>query len=230
MDLSELRAGVFAELGEDPAHQKFWTNDDVNTAINSGYEEIADLTEWHETSRTVTITPPTRYTSLFSAVAATGVIQTSQILSIVKVYDSTRRVWLEPISPALLDAANPTWELARGAPYYYMVRGAFWFGVWPFPNTTSSYTVYTREVPYGATVDTVPLSADGDTPGFPADWHGALVDYAVYDLLCQEGEYDKAMSYYKSFMDASVRLKNWTGNRGAYPMIRVLGGDGLWLG
>ena len=227
MDFRTLQLSTFQEMGENFASPAYWSLDDVKTALNDGYEETSDLTEWYESSRTITITPPTRYTAIFSASAA-GVIQTQQILTVTKVYDSTRRIWLQPITAQQLDAVNVDWELARGDPDHYMLRGAFWFGVYPFPTATSSYTVYTREIPYGATVDTVPLVADGDTPGFPADWHHMLVKYACYDLHAQDGEFQKAKAYYDDWMADVESLKRWTSNRASYPTTRVIGAGGLW--
>lgn len=226
MDLSELRAAVFSELGESSGDPAYWTAADVNTAINAGYSEISDITEWNETSRTVTIAPPVRYTALFTATAA-GVVTSAQILDVVKVYDPARRIWLTPTTISELDS-NVDWEMARGAPGRYILRGAFWLGVFPLPNDSTDLTVYTREIPYGSDFDTVALVADGDTPGFPADFHNTLVFYAVYDLLCQDGEYLKGQQYYADFLAGAAALKKWISNRASYPMTRVVGAGGLW--
>lgn len=223
MDFLALQTAVFGELGEDSVAPVFWSLADVKAAINEGYEEISELTEWYASTHTVSLSPGVRYYDLF---APTVVTSYPQILSMMKVYDATTRRWLTPISTSILDASNPVWELATGpSPEHFILRGAFRFGVFPLPTIARDLTLYTTNIPQGL-LDTPALVNDADTPGFPEDFHHGIVSYAVYRLLCEDGEYKKARLNYDEAMAAADLLRKWTGNRGSIPMTRVLGGGG----
>lgn len=231
MDFSELQNAVFQELGEDSASPAFWTVDDVKTALNDGYAEIADYAECCENTYDITMTSFDRYAQLYATVQfppGVPLIFTPQILQITKAYNNDTRLWLQPTTVKSLDATDPNWELASGAPTLYLLRGTYFFGVWPFPNSNTSITLYTLEVPHGAGYNDLPLMLDADTPTFPADYHRALVWYAVYELLCQDAEYKKAMVYYEQYLALADALRKWTSNRASNPMQRVIGGGGLW--
>lgn len=226
MDFGELQTAVFGELNEDSTNPAFWTLADVKDAINQGYEEMSEISEWYDSTYTVSLVAGTRYYDLFAPTTSTSY---PQILEVVKVYDATVRRWLLPISTAILDRSNPVWEQATAAsPEHWMVRGMFRFGVFPLPTTSRDLTLYTKNIPQGTAVDAPALVDDSDTPGFPSDFHSGIVSYAVYMLLCEDGEYRKAILQYNEFMAQTDLLRKWSANRGSIPMTRVVGGGGLW--
>ena len=226
MDFLALQNAVFGELSEDPAVQAFWTLDDVKSAINEGYEEMSEISEWYDSTYSLTLSSGVRYYNLFAPTSTTSY---PQILYVAKVYDSTVRRWLTPISTQDLDKTNPVWEQATSAsPEHFILRGAFRFGVFPLPTQTRVLTLYTKNIPQGSAVDAPALVNDTDTPGFPDDFHYGIVAYAVYRLLCEDGEYKKAMLQFSEFASCADLLRKWTDNRGSIPMTRVMGGGGMW--
>ena len=227
MDFLALQTAVFGELNEDSTNPVFWSLADVKDAINEGYEEMSEISEWYETTYPLTLSAGTRYYDLFAPTVSTSY---PQILDVVKVYDSTVRRWLTPITTKKLDLTNPVWEQAESAsPEHYILRGCFRFGVFPLPTETRTLTLYTHNIPQGSAVDSPALVLDTDEPGFPVDFHHGIVSYAVYRLLCEDGEYKKALYNYAEFAAASDLLRKWTSNRGMIPMTRVAGGRGLWI-
>ena len=226
MDFLALQTAVFGELNEDSSNPTFWTLADVKDAINEGYEEMSEISEWYDSTYTLSLSQGVRYYDLFAPTSSTSY---PQILTVVKVYDATTRRWLFPISTKILDADNPVWELATGTPDHFMLRGAFRFGVFPLPTTSLDLTLYTKNIPQGTAVDAPALVNDTDTPGFQEDFHPGIVAYAVYKLLCEDAEYARmALPYYAEFAAQTDLLRKWCDNRGAIPMTRVLGGGGLW--
>lgn len=227
MDFLALQTAVFGELNEDSSNPSFWTLADVKSAINEGYEEMAEISGFYDSTYSLTLSSGTRYYDLF---APTTVTDYPQILEVVKVYDSTTRRWLIPTSTKILDATNPVWELAQGpSPEYWMVRGAFRFGVFPLPTETRTLTLYTKNIPQGAVTGEPALVDDTDEPGFQTDFQAGIVAYATYRLLCEDAEYkNMALPYFAEFAAQADALRKWCDNRGAIPMTRVIGGGGLW--
>lgn len=210
-DFVTLQTNVFRELGEDSASPNYWTLAQVKAAINEGQYELAALTEFQETSESLSLTSGTQYYNLKSSLSR------SDIFFVSKVYHSSTK-WLFPISAQDLDnAAYIQWEKITGsAPTHFIQRGTYWVGFYPKPSANTSVTVYYSYPP-------ADLSGNSDTPAFPPDYHYLLEKYAVYSLLCQEAEYLKAEPYYAEFLSGAEGMKRYIDNRGGRDMVPVLG-------
>src|SRR6185295_4388477 len=86
------------------------------------------------------------------------------------------------------------WEsIAAGSLQNFFQRGLWWLGTFPQSPSDSSW------VRFFYTALPATLSATTDTPGFPQEFHYGLVEYAVSDLLGQEGETKKAMAFWARY-------------------------------
>lgn len=182
MTFLEMQTEVDRRLQESGSSPAYWTLAQKKAALNDGYEEISDLTEWNETSQSVSLTTSTYY-DLSS-------ILTLPVLRVTRVFNAQTNRWLHPTDVREMDGTRRQWEDATGAPERWWIRGAWWLGLYPkAPTATGTVTVYHTAVPAA-------LSADGDTPSFAQEYHLGLVEYACYDLLCQDREPQKALKYW----------------------------------
>jgi hypothetical protein len=198
-----MQTDVFRRLEESSATPVYWTLAQVKEALNDGYEEISDTTEWFETSTSVNKTTSTYY-DLSSVLA-------SLPLTVTGVYNPETVSWLEPTTERELDTTYTKWMDAGGEPGKVLMRGLWWMGVFPKADAaTGTLVIHYSALPPA-------LSADGDTPGFPKEHHVGLVEYAVYDLLCQDAEFKKAEKYYARYLVHQEKLRAYVkGGRTSY--------------
>ena len=57
MNFGELKAEVFRRLEESSSSPVYFTESEVEDALNEGYEEISDASEWTETSIEIALLP-----------------------------------------------------------------------------------------------------------------------------------------------------------------------------
>ena len=120
-------------------------------------------------------------TTTFPSVAGQALYQLTSVAKVKRIFDPTNRIYLDPMSMAQYrrheqDAANN-----QGTPRFWVWRG-FTGGATPtfdlyLWQTPSAIVTYTADVTSVLTL----LSADGDIPILPLDFHdllflGALVD------------------------------------------------------
>jgi hypothetical protein len=214
MQFSEMKTEVLRRLEE--SGSKWATTAQAGTAINDGYEELSDVTEWNESSFSVSKTDSTMYydlssTSVYSAAA------TNPVITVRRVYNNETSRWLLPGDYQRFDTTRRQWEASEGEPQYFWMRGHWWLGLHPRPDATSgTVTVY-------ASVQPTALSADADTPGFPREYHLALVEYGVYDLLCQDNEFGKAERYLRRFLEKQEGLRRFVMQRAVKDRVGSLG-------
>lgn len=216
MQFSDMQTEVFRRFEESSASPKWASQDQIKTALNEGYQELSDVTEWNETSFTVSKTASTMYydlnsTSVYSAAA------TNPVITVRRVYNVDTQKWLHPGDYTEFDRTRRQWELNDGDCQYFWLRGLWWLGLYPRPPATSgSVTVY-------ASVHPTALSADADTPGFPEEFHLGLVEYAMYDLLCQDNEFQKAARYLRRYEEKQEALRSFVLQRAVKDRVGVLG-------
>lgn len=216
MQFVDMQTEVYRRFEETSAAQKWASQSQIIAALNDGYEEISDVTEWNETSFTVSKTASTMYydlssTSVYSAAA------TNPVITVRRIWNVDTEKWLVPGDYTEFDRSRRQWELNEGETQYFWLRGLWWLGVYPRPSATSgSFTVY-------ASVQPTALSADSDTPSFPEEFHLGLVEYAMYDLLCQDNEFQKAGRYYKRFEEKQEALRRFVLQRPTKDRVGVLG-------
>jgi hypothetical protein len=200
MLFSELKEEVFILLDEDSSDPSYWTEEDVEDALNEAYEEITDHSEWYETSQNFTVYAHRTYHDLRYMLS-----DPSSFLRVAAVYNLTTNRWLEPTNKLLLDLHSyREWEtVSVTEPQCWFMRGLWWLGLFPrkASDTANAIKVFLKRMPTA-------LANESDEPGFFEDLHDALVDYAVYDLLCQDHEFNKAQKYFDRFLTKAEDLKN----------------------
>lgn len=211
MNFQEMQTEVFRRLDEDSVSPAFWSLVDVKQAINEGYDDLSELTEWRETSSSLSLANSNYYdlSTLVSDV----------VLTLYSVRNAQTSKFLDQGTVKQLDTWYRRWEaVIGGEPERYWIRGLYWLGMFPNKGAASgTVTLYYTALPAA-------LSANADTPGFPQEFHLALVDYAVYDLLCQDREYEKAARLWASYQERVAKLRRYVQGRAEIPLTRRLGG------
>lgn len=209
MTFLELQTEVLRRMGEPippSAAQVYDLLADVKAAINEGYECLSEITEWLETTSTLTLSTAIYYdlTDTATFTLSSGVSP----LSISNVWSNQNNRWMRPTNWREMDEQMyPMWEASTGEPDYWFPRGAWWLGVFPHkPTASGTLSVHASAMPS-------PLSADGDVPGFPREFHQGLVSYALYDLFEQDREWKKADRYFAEYLQAETALKYWVETR-----------------
>ena len=213
MTFSELQAEVFRRLDEDSSDAAFWSVDDVKTALNEGYEEMSDASEWHEQSANLPQLSKRTYYDLRTALGA------DSPLTVKHLYNATTRRWIYPGDLRELDYRTfCQWEEITGEPEQFFLRGLFWLGTFPKATADSgTIKVYFTALPPA-------LSDDGDEPGFSEEYQYGIVEYAIADLLAQEAETQKARAHFSEYLTYEAGLKAWTEGRISLDRINRLNG------
>lgn len=213
MNFSEIKTEVFRRLRESSSDPAFWTETDVEGAINEGYEEISDASEWYERNFNMPQLSKRTYYDL------KRVFGDNPVLTVKHMYNATTRRWLYPVEVRDLDYRTFTqWEDIAGEPEMWFVRGLFWLGTFPKATADSGVLkVYYTSLPTA-------MSHSYDVPGFPSDFHYGLVEYALGELLSQESEQTKALDHFSEYLGYEKGLKDWTDGRVSLDRIGKLNG------
>lgn len=209
MNFGELQAEVFRRREESDSSPLFGRIVDVKEAINDAYEELSETTEWFETNQSINKTTDNYYDL--------STLLTRWPLTVTSVWNPQTNRWLCPSDVRDFDEAYSQWENSRGEPEHFTVRGGWWLGTYPKLSGAAG----TLKVFHTATPPL--LSADSDTPGFPQEFHLALVVYALYELFCQEGELKKALGYWKEYQGYESALKRYVQARVSIDRVGVMG-------
>lgn len=207
MNFGEMKTEVFRIIAENSSAPVFWTAADVARAVNDGYEEISDASEWYERQATLNLNGQT-YLNLETAIAETFVAP-------LRVYNPATTRWLEPDDVRSLDDEYRRWEVTTGPPDRYFMRGLWFLGMFP-KSSTGTLQLWFSSIPPA-------MASDSDRPDFPQEIHWGLVDYAVYDLLCQEAETEKALRFWKSYLKHQRELVQYVQHRISVDRVRSLG-------
>lgn len=204
MTRAELRAELYRRLEESSDGQVFYTDDDLNDALNEAYLELSDATEWYETYRTIDVLHTQPYydvRDLFDV----------EVLSMGPAFHTDTSRWLVPSSARDLDGRWLRWEQVRGVPERLQTRGLWFVGYWPILGSeTGTVKQYATALPDE-------LSDDLDEPGFPSQWHDVLIDYALAELLPQQGEVSGAMEAWQAYLTGEAEMGAAMQGRGMVP-------------
>lgn len=241
MTLAEMESEVFRILNENSSSPRYWMSADVREALNDGYMEISDVTEWYELQDRLG-SSGSLYYNLFDELG-------DEFLCLKRAYNATTVNWLTTSTVREMDTAYSMWETAEGQPRVMLLRGISWVGLWPKLATITVNDTRLRIDEFARVADgslttvdrfrfatfgfaiqdnltagiyffysAIPpkMQFDADVPGFPEEFHIHLIEYAVYELLSQERDWDRALSYYEDFAIGQERLRQYAKNRMGY--------------
>lgn len=205
-----MQTEVFRRLHESSSSPVFWTATDVKAALNDGLEEISDSTEWYERQTTMNLWSGRTYQSLLGILPETT-------LAVRRIFNNQTNRWLIPEDVRDLDERTYVqWENNQGEPQRWLIRGLWWLGIWPKPNGDSgTLRLYASSIPAA-------MSADSDEPAFPKEYHQGLIEYALYDLLAQDGESKLALGRWQAYLVFEEGLRQYVEGRQKIDKVRVL--------
>lgn len=213
MDFTALKAEVTRRLDESSSSPAYYTQAQIGESLNKGLREIGDATEFYETSDTIALTASTYAYELTDSQWSFS----PTILSVRACQNNQTNRWMRPVTVKEMDRQFLKWETQVGEPDQYMIRGLWWLEFdLAVSSTAGTVTVYYTALP-------ADLSAGADTPGFPQEYHLALVDFALYDCLCQEGENIKALYYYRRYKEREEGLKKYVQQRLIHDRVGAFG-------
>lgn len=197
MTKAEMRAEVKRRLeeAEEPVH---WTDDEIDAAINEGYEDICAFAEPYETNKL--IAPDlegdgTPYYNLLDLQLDEG------FLSLRRVDNCDTMRWLLPRTALELDEMYyPQWEAMEGEAQWLILRGHWMLGVVPIKQS-GTIDLKMAAIP-------VPLIAETDEPIFSEHFHVALVEYAEYELKCMDKNHVDAMGAWGRYVELRNNLRS----------------------
>lgn len=213
MTFAEMQTEVFRRLREASCSGVYFSTYDIQDAINAGYMEASDATEWLEEYLEIDLLKARPYYDLFTLIGC-------NFLSIKPIFDEGSNRWLRPSNVRGLDNCDRRWERVVGTPQRFVLRGLRWLGLFPRTNADSGVEkLYYTRLPE-------PLCADDDEPGFPEAYHTLCVDFALADLWAQDAESKLALGAWGDYLEGEGKLQLWVNGREARPLTRVLGGTG----
>jgi len=204
-----MRGAVFQRLNEHAASPVFWTAADVNAAIDDGYAELADASEFYEQWFEIPLLGDRPYYDLRTQL-------TPDILAVGMAYDETSSRWLLPTSVSEFDASDPRWERVVGQPQRFLLRGLWWLGYWPRVHGDTGHLVkqYYTALP--------PRLGDTDEPLFPSTFHLGCVEFALTELWAQDGETKAAMDAWAAYLAIEAGLVSWVNGRAGMALRPVM--------
>lgn len=196
-----------------------WSDAAINAAINEGLDELSERTLFYERYVSIPKAPGQRYYDIRGYVP-------DGAYALTGLFSTTRNDWLAPVTergldnPNQLDASGTAlWEESIGDPDSWFVRGAHWFGVYPYPGEDA--TGYLR------------LYFAGQAPHFthdqavladlPDDYIPALEEYAMYELHAQDGESKKALLRWKNYDERATEFATFVERRNKTARTHVMG-------
>lgn len=202
MNYGELQSRVFLGLNESSANPAFWTASDVKRAIADGYDEMSDASEWYEREASLRLLSNNQYYDL------RYILESDVFLRLRAIWNMTTNRWLEPISLDDLDYRTyRQWEDVTGEPEKWLMRGLWWLRMFPMKNSDSgAVQLFYKALPPAMVNST-------DEPGFPKEFHEGIVEYAIGDLLSQEGETRRAVDHFNKYRAYEDGLTKWADGR-----------------
>lgn len=204
MTRGEIKTEVFRRLREVSAAAVYWSVPDVEGAINDGYAEISDATEWYELNDTITV--PARVPFFDIRQFLSG----REFLRAGAGFNTTTNRWLTPLVPSELDKSDRLWESRIAVPEYIMMRGIWQVSYWPYAGGTVKQ--------YYSSLPPV-MTSDSDEPGFHDALHYGLVEYALWDLWAQDAETDLAWAAWKEYLEYEIALGDFINGRAKVPKV-----------
>jgi hypothetical protein len=198
MNFGEMRAAVRTRIAE--ASANFWSDSDIDSSINEGFQELADATEWYERSTSIPTMSNRTYLDL------RGVVDGS-FISPKRARNLQTGKWLTPTTVRNQDSQYRQWERNVTEPSSMFMRGLWWIGLHPKPSSDNGFVrLYYSAIP-------AVITDDSTTIPIPEEFHMALVSYALYDLLAQDAETGKAMLYWNEYVGYESNFREFVKGR-----------------
>ncbi len=205
MTRGEMKTEVLRRLREaSDGTEVFWRDTDVEFALNEGYAEISDATEWCEKFQVVDLLVQQHYYDARTMLR-------EGFLALGPAFNVTTSRWLHMTTTLQLDLGDWQWESRLAEPEQMLVRGLWWFAYWPRRNSTSGQI----KQYYLALPDL--MDEDDDVPEFHQSFHYGLVEYALWDLHAQDGEYDLAADSWQEYLVYEEKLRRFVQERAIIP-------------
>ena len=212
MTFTELKAETFRRIQEVASTPVFWTEADVAAALNEGYQELSDATEWYERVVTIDLLRERPYYDLRR-------ILPDPLLRVGNAFNVQTSRWLIPCSVPDLDRGWRRWETTIGEPDHVLIRGLWWLRYWPMSGAESgSIQQHYTAIPPA-------LAEETDVPGVPVSMHYGLVEYALADLWAQDAETTLATTAWATYLAYETALTDFVQGRVAVPMVTGLMGS-----
>lgn len=199
MNVTALEKRIFERLEEDPLAPTTYTEPEALHAINQAQYTLALLTLCLEKTAALTLQTSTAIYGIRGYLP--------DYLLPLRVTVGGQRI--RPISIRDLDALDSgwqtnTWHSATGAPKRYGTLGLNLFFAHPQPAAPTVAQVTYAYVP-------ATLTAGGDTPEVPEEYHEDLVRFALVWLRLKEGaqEFQKTAPLLKEFLASAGKLANY---------------------
>lgn len=215
MNLASIRADVRRKLRGDT----YWSDTDVDAAINGAYLESCEVSKCYEAESTLALIPGNTYYNLEDPIrlVADDATPYSIPLELLRVWNPTTAKWLDIKSVREMDSYRPRWITSYGEPDTWIPRGFASFGIFPKPSGGSSSLLLRHTA--------VPeiLVSDDDEPVTPVVFQQMLTDGALAELKGLEREPKIAMRYLKSYNEMLADLEDHVQQRTRRSHIPVIG-------
>lgn len=215
MTFAEMKEETFRRLREVSSAPVFFSEADVEEALNAGYAELSDASEWYEVSQNIDILEDRPYYDLRRVLGAA-------FLAVGPGFDTQTSQWLLPTVTKQFDAHDRRWERVVGEPQRLIIKGLWWLGYWPrFGADSGTIKQYYTALP-------PVLAEDDDEPGFPENFHDGCIEFALADLWAQDAETTRALLAWAQYLETEAALSEWVSERGSGPTLHgfdILGGS-----
>ncbi|HEX7767272.1 MAG TPA: hypothetical protein VF443_11195 [Nitrospira sp.] len=218
MTLLEMATETARRLREPRSGQMsgiYFSDEDIRDAVNEGYMELSDASEWFEEFVEIDLLKDRPYYDLFSLIGPV-------FLSIKPAFDESTNRWLIPSTVRNLDNHDRRWERVTNRPQRVFLRGYRWMGLYPRITSDGSGADNTALKVYYTRLPE-PMCADTDEPGFPEAFHKGCIEFALTDLYAEDGETKLALEAWTKYLAYEADLSAWVNHRAARPSTMVMG-------
>lgn len=200
MNFGEIRDRVTQQLAESASNPAYWTQADIDVSINEGHTEMCDASECYE--RYVTL-PQHALMTYFDLRGLLG----EQVLVPLRIFTVMTKRWMIFRHVRDMDEGRCSmyaqWETVGGEPREVFMRSLWQLGIYPRSSgdldKRDSLRLHFRGLPKK-------MVRSADVPVFPDDFHEGIVEYALYDLLCQDQEVLLAMDHWDAYQGWEQKL------------------------
>lgn len=204
MNRGEIRSAVISHLRENATTPVRWTSAEIDRYIDDGYREMAEITGAVVRTDTLTIRAESHFYTL-----------PTDCLYPISIQDAGQDEPIDPVHWLWIDGEDEIWiRTLRQRPEVYAAWGLDEIIFWPAYNADGTVRMTQAIIPG-------PLASDSATPDLPQEYHGGLVEYAIFRCLLKDadgqqlGRAQRHRAYYMEFLGG---LDFWTGRR--HPNIR----------